>query len=152
VKRIATPLFALGLVAFVPSALAAPPHKGTCGMFAQVPNDYVSYISGNTVHNLANGESEPANMIAVVDFGAKTINYSVNVVTNHSGSFDFSPVVETASFSSVDHGNWVTLTLTTGSFAGFAFNFLPVNNDSMFYVQGAAGSTIERLYGVCQKQ
>ena len=153
-KRFLQSILVLCLVAFAQTALAVLPKHGTCGLYAEVPNNYESFVAGGAIWNLGNGDSQPANIIGVVDFRAKTIDFSVNLVTNKNGIFEFSELTEAAAtWSEVSSSRpWSTVTIKSGALSGVSFNLLPVSNNSTFHVRGAPGSDMERLHGVCQMQ
>ncbi len=138
---------------FVPNASAAAP-TGTCGLVASMPHpefDWWAYMNGG-------GATVTKNMdvLAEINFTAKTINYSITQFTWTSGApgtFSKATVAGNAIFTMAGPGvnttnttpNSYQITFTAGG-GTVVLNVLPVNSGNTYLIQGIG----DRLSGVCQ--
>lgn len=153
-RRVQPSALLLSCLALASAAQAALPIRGSCGLYAEVPNNYGTHIYGSSIMNHPPGESQPANMTAVVNFRTRTIDFSINLATNNNGAFEFSELADPAAiWAEATSGRpWSTVAIGSGPLSGVSLNFLPVNNGLSYHVRGAPGSNMERLHGICTMQ
>jgi hypothetical protein len=142
------------LAGFISNASAATP-TGTCGLVASIPHpelDWYAYINSTAPA----ATTKNMDLLAEINFTAKTINYSITQFTWSGTAFTKSTVAGNASFTIAGPGvnttnttpasYQITFTPSVGSTNAVTLNVLPVNSGNTYLIQGVA----DRLSGVCQ--
>ncbi len=144
-------------IAAIPSALAALPTSGQCGILTVIPHSFdPDGVFDKTYH---------LDELAVVDFSTNTISYNLTEVTigqtpvnnRHFSVHGKVAFTTSAGVFSADYpGNSYTLTFTPAVFndangtavtlAPISYNLLLVNSGHTILVQGQGGV----FHGVCQ--